>query len=214
MDCSMLGFLSSIISGSLLKLMPMESVMLSNHLILCHLLLLPQSFPAIRVFSSELAVCIRWPSIGASALTTVLPMNIQGWMNIQSFRTDWFDFLAAQGTLESLLQHHSLKASVLQRSVFFMLHYKDWIYYCCIKLTKLDIFSQLDFIRSHLISLSMICISRKPNSGGPVPLRRIRCPMLSLSWWPTVTTDKTLLKFCLRASCALGLLFIFLTGPC
>ena len=186
--------------------------MLSNHLILCHpLLLLPSIFPSIMVFSNELALHIRWPKYWSFSFSISPSDEYSG---LISFRTDWFDIFAVQGTLKSLLQHHSLKASVLWCSVFFMLHYKDWIYYCCIKLTKLDIFSQLDFIRSHLISLSMICISRKPNSGGPVPLRRIRCPMLSLSWWPTVTTDKTLLKFCLRASCALGLFFIFLTGPC
>ena len=75
--------LSSTISWSLLKLMSIESVMPSGHLILCHPLLLPPSiFPSIRVFSSELALCIRWPGIRASASTPVLPMNIQGWFHL------------------------------------------------------------------------------------------------------------------------------------
>ena len=96
-------------SQSLLKLMSIESVMPSNHLILCRpLLLLPSIFPSIRVFSNESALCIRWPSIGVSASTSVLPMYIQ----------DWFPFLAVQGTLKTLLQHHSSKASILWHSGF------------------------------------------------------------------------------------------------
>ena len=81
MDCSMPGFLSNTNSHSLLKLMPIELVMPSNHLIFCHpLFLLPSVFPSIRVFSNELALCIRWLSIGASASTSMnIPMNIQSW---------------------------------------------------------------------------------------------------------------------------------------
>ena len=80
MDYRVSGFLSFTLSRSLLKLTSTESVMPSNHLILCHpLFLLPSIFPSNRVFSNELALCIRWPSIGASALASVLPMYIQGW---------------------------------------------------------------------------------------------------------------------------------------
>ena len=84
----------------------------SNHLILCHpLLLLPPIPSSIRVFSNESPLYIRWPSIGVPASASVLPMN--------SFRMDWLDLLAAQGTLKSLLQHHSSKASILLCSAFF-----------------------------------------------------------------------------------------------
>ena len=97
--------------------MSIESVMPSNHLILCcPLLLLPLIFPSIRVFSSESVLRIRWPSIGVSASASVLPMNIQAWFPL-GFR---FALFAAQGTLKSLLQHHSSKASILQRSAFFL----------------------------------------------------------------------------------------------
>ena len=111
--------LSFTIYQSLLKLMSIESMMLSNHLILCHpLLLLPSIFPSIRVFSNESALCIRWPKYGqrCSAATSILPMNYLG---LISFRMDWLDLLAVQGTLKSLLQHHSPKASILRRSAFF-----------------------------------------------------------------------------------------------
>ena len=104
-------------SWSSLKLMPIESVMPSNHLILCcPLLLLPSIFPSIRVFSKD-CLHIRWPKLGASASASVLPMTIQEWF---PFSIDWFDVLAVQGTLKNLLQHHSSKASILQCSAFFM----------------------------------------------------------------------------------------------
>ena len=102
-------------SLSLLKLMCIESVMPSNHLILCHpLLLLPSIFPRIKIFSSELALCIRW-STGASVLSTS-----NEYSEFISFKNDWFDPLAVHGTLKSLIQHNSLKASVLWHSAFFM----------------------------------------------------------------------------------------------
>ena len=108
----------SIISWSLLKLMSIESVMPSNHLILCHpLLLLPSIFLRIRVFSNELVLCISWPKYWSFSFS-ISPSN--KYSGLISFRIDWFD-LAIQGmTLKSLLQHHSLKLSVLQRSTFFM----------------------------------------------------------------------------------------------
>ena len=106
--------LSLTISRSLPKLMSIESVMPSYHLILCHPLLLPPSiFPSIRVFSSESALHIRWPKYWSFSFS---PSN--EYSGLISFRMDWFDLLAIQGTLKTLLQHHSSKASVLQHSTF------------------------------------------------------------------------------------------------
>ena len=97
-------------SQSLLKLMPFESVMPSNHLILCHpLLLLPSIFPSLRVFSNESALHIRWPKYWSFSFS-ISPSN--EYSGLIPFRIDWFD-LAVQGTLKSLLQHHSSKASIL-----------------------------------------------------------------------------------------------------
>ena len=94
------------ISQSLLKLMSIELVMPSNHLILCHSLILPSIFPSIRVFSSESALHIRWPKYWNFSFN-ISPSNEHS--GLISFRVDWFDLLAVQGTLKSLLQHHSLK---------------------------------------------------------------------------------------------------------
>ena len=106
------------ISWSLLKLMSIESVMPSNHLILCHpLLLLPSVFPRLGVFSSELVLCIRWSKFWSFSFSTSPSNEYSG---LISFRMDWFDLRAVQGTLRSLLQHHSSKASILWHSVFFM----------------------------------------------------------------------------------------------
>ena len=106
-------------SQSLLKLMSTESVMPSNNLVLCHpLLLLPSTFPSIKVFSNELVIRIRWPKYWSFSFS-ISPSN--EYSGLMSFRMDWLDFLAVQGTLKSLLQHHSLKASVLQCSAFFIL---------------------------------------------------------------------------------------------
>ena len=103
-------------SWSLLRLMAIESVMSSNHLILCLPLLLPPSiFPSIRVFSNESALRIRWPKYWSFSFN-ISPANENS--GLISFRTDWLD-LAVQGILKSLLQHHSSKASVLQCSAFF-----------------------------------------------------------------------------------------------
>ena len=102
---------------SLLKFMSIESVMLSNSLILCcPLLLLPSIFPSIRVFSNELFLCIRWPKFWSFSLS-ISPSS--EYSELISFRIDWLDLLAVQGTLKSLLQHHSSKASILC-SAFFM----------------------------------------------------------------------------------------------
>ena len=105
-------------SQSLLKLMSIESVMTSNHLILCWpLLLLPSIFPRIRVFSNESVLHIRWPKYWSFSFSISPPHEYSG---LISFRMDWLDLLAVQGTLKSLLQHHSSKASVLQCSAFFI----------------------------------------------------------------------------------------------
>ena len=103
-------------SRSLPKLMSIKSVMTSNHLILCHpLLLLPSIFPSIRVFSSESVLCIRWPNYWNFSIS---PSN--EYSGLTSFRMDWLNLLTLQGTHKSYLQHHSSKASILQHSAFFM----------------------------------------------------------------------------------------------
>jgi len=105
-------------SQSLLKLMSIESMMPSNHLILCHpLLLLPSIFPRIRVFSNESTLHIRWPKYWSFSFS-ISPSN--EYSGLISFRIDWFDLLVLQGTLKSLLQHHSSKASILWCSAFFI----------------------------------------------------------------------------------------------
>ena len=110
--------LSVTVFQSLLKFMSIESVMPSNHLILCHPLLLPPSiFPSIRVFSIESVHCIRWPKYWSFSFSISPSKEHPG---LISFRMDWLDLLAVQGTLKSLLQHHSSKASVLLCSAFFM----------------------------------------------------------------------------------------------
>ena len=101
-------------SQSLLKLMSIESVMPSNHLILCHpLLLLPSIIPSIRVFSNESALLIRWPKYWSFSFS-ISPSN--EYSGLTSFRMDWLDLLAVQGTPKSLLQHHSSKSSILWHS--------------------------------------------------------------------------------------------------
>ena len=110
--------MSSTNSRSLLKLMSVESVMPSNHLILCRpLLLLPSIFPSIRVFFKESALHIRWPNYWSFSFS-ISPSN--EYSGLISFRMDLLDLLAVQGTLKSLLQHHSSKASFLQPSAFFI----------------------------------------------------------------------------------------------
>ena len=105
-------------SWSLFKLVSIVLVMLSNHLILCQpLLLLPSIFPSIRIFSYESALLIRWPKYWGFSFSISSSSEYSG---LISFRIDWLDLLAVQGTLKSLLQHHSSKAAVLQRSAFFI----------------------------------------------------------------------------------------------
>ena len=98
--------------------MSSELVIPSNHLILCHsLLFLPSIFPSIRVFSNESALCIKWPKYWSFSFS-ISPSN--DYSGLISFRIDWFDLFAVQRSLKSLLQHHSLKASILRHSAFFM----------------------------------------------------------------------------------------------
>ena len=105
------------------RLVSMESVMPSNHLILCRpLLLLPLIFPSIRVFSKESVLYIRWTKYQSFSFS-ISPSN--EYSGLISFRIDWLDLLAVQGTLKSLLQHHSSKASILQRSAFFIVQLSD-----------------------------------------------------------------------------------------
>ena len=105
-------------SWSLLKLMSIELVMPSNHLILCHpLLLMPSIFPSLRAFSNESVLRTRWPKYWSFSFS-ISPCN--DYSGLVSFRMDWLDLLAIQGTLKSLLQHHSSKASILPHSAFFI----------------------------------------------------------------------------------------------
>ena len=118
MDHSMPDLQSIMKSQSLLKLMSIESVMLSNNLILCRpLLLLPSIFPSFRVFSNESVLHIRWPKYWSFSFS-ISPSN--KYSGLISFRKDWLALLAVRGTLKSLLQHHSSKASILQCSAFFI----------------------------------------------------------------------------------------------
>ena len=111
-------------SGSLLKFVSIKSVMPSNHLILDHPLLLPPSvFPSNRVFSNESVLGIRWPKYCSFSIS---PSN--EYSGLISFRIDWFDLLAVQGTLKSLLQHHSSKTSIIWHSAFFMVQLSIFVH--------------------------------------------------------------------------------------
>ena len=116
MNCSTPGRPTITNSGSPPKPMSIKSVMPSNHLILCPLLLLPSIFPSIRVFSNESALHISWPKYWSFNFP-ISPSNKHP--GLISFRMDWLDLLAVQGTLKSLLQHHSSKTSILRPSAFF-----------------------------------------------------------------------------------------------
>ena len=108
-------------SQSLLELISIELVMPSNHIILCRpLLLLPSIFPSISVFSNESVLCIRWPKYWGFSFNISHPSEHPG---LISYRMDWLDLLAVQGTLKSLLQHHSTKASILQHSAFLIVQF-------------------------------------------------------------------------------------------
>ena len=118
-------------SQSWLKLMSIESVMPSNHLILCWTLLLsPSIFPSIRVFSNESALCIRWPKYWSFSFSTCLSSEYSG---LISFRMDWLDLLVVQGTLKSLLQHHSSKASFFGAQLSFEKGNGNPLQYSCLE---------------------------------------------------------------------------------
>ena len=136
-------------SQSLLKLMSMESVMPSNHLVLCCPLLLPSIFSSIRVFSSESALLIRWPKYWSFSFSISPSSQYSG---LISFRIDWFDLHAVQGTLESLLQHHSSKASVLRHSTFFMVQFSH-PYITTGKIIALTIWTFLGKVMSLLFNM-------------------------------------------------------------
>ena len=117
MDCSTPGFPVHHQLPELLKLTFIELVMLSSHLILCHpLFLLPPIPPSIRIFSNESTLHMRWPNYWSYSFSIIPSKEIPG---LISFRMDWLDLLAVQGTLKSLLQYHSSKASIVRRSAFF-----------------------------------------------------------------------------------------------
>ena len=142
--------------------MSIESVMPSNYLILCHALLLLHSiFPSIRVFSSQLALHIRWPKYWSFSFS-ISPSN--EYSGLIAFRIDWFDLLAVQGTLKSLLQHHSSKASVLWCSAFFMVQLSK-LYMTTGKIIALTIQTFVGKVMSLLLNmLSRFVIAFIPRS--------------------------------------------------
>ena len=141
--------------------MSIESLMPPDHLILCHpLLLLPSIFPSIRVFSNEWALCIRWPKYWNFSFS-ISPSN--EYSRLISFRIDWFDLLAVQGTLKSLLQHHSWKASILWRSVFFTVQLSH-LYMTTRKMVALTIWTFVGKVMSLLFNtLSRFVIAFFPS---------------------------------------------------
>ena len=137
--------LSFAIYWSLLKLMSIKSVMPSNHLLLCHSLLLLPIFPSIRIFCNESALLMRWPKYWSFSFS-ISPSN--EYSGLISFRMDWLDLLAVQGTLKSLLQHHSSKALILQCSAFFMVQ----ISHICITTGKTIALTIQSFVgKGHLV---------------------------------------------------------------
>ena len=136
--------------------MSIESVMLSNRLILCHpLLLLTSVFPSIRVFSNELTLCFRWPKYWSFSFS-ISPSN--EYSELISFRMDWFDLLAVQGTLKSLLQHHSWKASVLGHSAYFLVQFSH-PYMTTRKTIALTIWTFVGKVISLLFNMQSIMLS-------------------------------------------------------
>ena len=136
--------------------MSIESVMQSNHLIRCHpLLLLPSTFHSIRVFSNESTLLMRWPKYWSFGFSIIPSKEISG---LISFRMDWLDLLAVQGTLKSLLQHHNSKASILQCSAFFMVQLSH-PYMTTGKITALTIGTFISKVMSllfNILSLSSV----------------------------------------------------------
>ena len=170
--------LSFTISRSLFKLMSTESVMPSNHLILCCPLLLPPSiFPSIRVFSNELVLCIMWLYYWSFSFN-ISPFN--EYSGLISFRVDWLDLLAVQGTLKSLLQHHSSKTSVFQCSAFFMVQLSH-PYMTTGKNIALTIWTFVSKVKSLLFNvLSRLVIGE--GNGTPLQYSCLENPMDGGAW--------------------------------
>ena len=147
-------------SQSLLKLTSIELIMPSNHLILCHPLLLPSIFPSIRVFSNELVLCIRWPKYWSFSFS-ISPYN--EYSGLIFFKIDWLDLLAVQWTLKSLLQHHSSKASIPQHSAFFRVHlsHPDITTGQTIALTRRTFVSKLMSLLFNMLSMLIIAFLSK-----------------------------------------------------
>ena len=148
--------LSFTISRNLLKLTSVESVMPSNHLILCHpFSFCPQSFPALGSFSNESALSIRWPKYWNFSFSISPSSEYSG---LISFRIDWLDLLIVQGTLKSLLQHHSLKASILRHPAFFMvqLSHPYMTTGKTIALTRQTFVSKVIFLLCNMLSMFVI----------------------------------------------------------
>jgi len=162
MNCNTLGLLSITNSWGLVKLMSIELVMPSNHLTLCHPLLLPPSiFPSIRVLSNKSALLIRWSKYWSFSFNISPSKEHSGPI---SFRMDWLDLLAIQGTLKSLLQHHSLKASILQHSAFFIVQLSH-LYMTTGKTIALTRWTFVDKVMSLLLNmLSRLVIIVLPRS--------------------------------------------------
>ena len=169
-------------SQSLLKLMSIESVMPSNHLILCHpLLLLPSTFPRIRVFSNESVLHIRWPKYWSFSFT-INPSN--EYSGLISFRIGWLDLLAVQGTLKSLLQHHNSKASILWHSAFFMVQLSH-LYMTTGKAIALSMWTFVSKVMALLFNmLSKFFIAE--GHGNPLSYSFLKKPVDRGTWWATV----------------------------
>ena len=158
--------------------MSIESVMPSNHLILCHpLLLLPSIFPSIRVFSNELALLIKWPKNWCFSFS-ISPSN--EYSELISFKSGWFDLLVVQGTLKSLLQHYSSKASILWHSAFFIVQLSCW-YMTAGKTVSLTIWTFVGKVMSLLFNtLSMFVIGE--GNGTPLQYSCLENPMDGGAW--------------------------------
>ena len=177
-------------SWSLLKLMSVELVMPSNHLILCHpLFFLPSIFPSIRVFSNESALCIRWPKYWSFSFS-ISPSN--EYSGLVSFSMDSLDLLAVQGTLKSLLQHHSWKASILWHSAFFIVQLTH-PYMTTGKTIALTRWTFVGKVMSLLFSmLSRLVIAFLPRSWAitNVQFRNVSTTGPPLIKWGQILTDR------------------------
>ena len=148
MDCSTPGFSILHYLLEFAQIHAIELVMLSNHLIFCCLLLLPSVFPSIRVFSSELSLHIRWPNYWSFSIS-----SSSDYSRFISFRIEWFDLLAVQGTLKSLLWHHSSKASILQGSACFMV----WLSHLYMTTGKIIALITWTFVSKEMFLLFICC---------------------------------------------------------